>query len=199
MIGGAISANPTYPAYDKDGKPYQYASGTNPLITLGLEKDITTNNRVVGSISPSFRIIEGLVYKLNFGVDNSNSVQDLQSLPNTVPFQEGRLETRYTTNRNSLIENYLTYTYSNTNHSFTGLVGHSYQKIFVQGRKDVYKRQPRGYPDKVDQLYPSLSAPYFSRTSLFLDSRVYYVDRVVLLNHYHSPTDTSPFRQVKRI
>ena len=142
MIGGAISANPTYPAYDKDGKPYQYASGTNPLITLGLEKDITTNNRVVGSISPSFRIIEGLVYKLNFGVDNSNSVQDLQSLPNTVPFQEGRLETRYTTNRNSLIENYLTYTYSNTNHSFTGLVGHSYQKIFVQGRNSSINKFP---------------------------------------------------------
>lgn len=142
MIGGAISANPTYPAYDKDGKPYQYASGTNPLITLGLEKDITTTNRVVANITPSFRIIEGLVYKLNFGVDNSNAVQDVQSLPNTIPFQEGRLETRYTTNRNSLIENYLTYTYSNTNHSFTGLVGHSYQKIFVQGRTSSINKFP---------------------------------------------------------
>ncbi len=134
MIGGAISANPTYPAYDKDGKPFQSQNGTNPLIALSLEKDITTTNRVVGNITPSFRIIEGLVYKLNFGVDNSTSVRDLQSLPNKIPFQDGRLETMYTTNRNSLIENYLTYTFSKANHSFTGLVGHSYQKFFIQGR-----------------------------------------------------------------
>ncbi len=82
------------------------------------------------------------MYKLNFGVDNSNSVRTCNRWPNTVPFQDGRLETRYTTNRNSLIENYLTYTYSNTNHSFTGLVGHSYQKIFVQGRSSSINKFP---------------------------------------------------------
>lgn len=134
MIGGAISANPTYPAYDANGLPFKYASGTNPLITLGLEKDITTINRVVGSISPSFTIVKGLVYKLNFGIDNSTSTRDLQSLPNAVPLQEGRLETINLLNRNQLIENYLTYSLSTKQHSLTALVGHSYQKIFLQGR-----------------------------------------------------------------
>ena len=142
MIGGAISANPTYPAYDKDGKLFQSQNGTNPLIALSLEKDITTTNRVVGNITPSFRIIEGLVYKLNFGVDNSTSVRDLQSLPNKIPFQDGRLETTYSTNRNSLIENYLTYTFSKANHSFTGLVGHSYQKFFIQSRSSSINKFP---------------------------------------------------------
>lgn len=142
MIGGAISANPTYPAYGEDGKPFQEQNSTNPLIGLSLEKDITTTNRVVANITPSFRIIEGLVYKLNFGVDNSNAVQDLQSLPNRIPFQDGRLETRYTTNRNSLIENYLTYTFSKANHSFAGLAGHSYQKFFIQGRSSSINRFP---------------------------------------------------------
>ena len=142
MIGGAISANPTYPAYGEDGKPFQEQNSTNPLIGLSLGKDITTTNRVVANITPSFRIIEGLVYKLNFGVDNSNAVQDLQSLPNRIPFQDGRLETRYTTNRNSLIENYLTYTFSKANHSFSGLVGHSYQKFFIQGRSSSINRFP---------------------------------------------------------
>ncbi len=142
MIGSAISANPTYPAYGQDGKPFQEQNSTNPLIALSLQKDITTTNRVVGNITPSLRIIEGLVYKLNFGVDNSNSVQDLQSLPNEIPFQIGRLETIYSTNRNSLIENYLTYTFSNTNHSFTGLVGHSYQKFFIQGRSSSINKFP---------------------------------------------------------
>jgi iron complex outermembrane receptor protein len=134
MIGGAISANPTYPAYDANGLPFKYASGTNPLITLGLEKDITTINRVVGSISPSFTIVKGLVYKLNFGIDNSTSTRDLQSLPNAVPLQEGRLETNNLLNRNQLIENYLTYSLTQKQHNLTALVGHSYQKIFLQGR-----------------------------------------------------------------
>lgn len=142
MLGGAISANPTYPAYDANGNPFQYASGVNPLITLKLEKDITKINRVIGSISPSFKIIDGLVYKLNFGIDNSNSVRDLQSLPNAVPLQDGRLETIYTYNNNKLIENYLTYTLNKTDHSLSALVGHSYQKIFIQGRNNSINKFP---------------------------------------------------------
>ncbi len=142
MIGGAISANPTYPAYDTDGKPFKYASGINPLITLGLEKDITTINRVIGNISPSFTILKGLVYKLNFGIDNSTSTRDIQSLPNAVPLQDGRLETINITNRNKLIENYITYTMSKTDHNLSALIGHSYQKIFVQGRSYSINKFP---------------------------------------------------------
>ncbi|MPR34539.1 SusC/RagA family TonB-linked outer membrane protein [Salmonirosea aquatica] len=141
MIGGAISSNPTYPAY-KDGKLFQTQNGNNPLIPLGLEKDITTTNRVVANITPSFRIIEGLVYKLNFGVDNSNSVRDLQSLANAIPQQDGRLETINAVNRNTLIENYVTYTLNKENHSFTGLVGHSYQKFFIQSRSSSVNKFP---------------------------------------------------------
>ena len=142
MIGGAITANPTYPAYDAQGLPFKYQSGTNPLITLDLEKDITTINRVIGSISPSFTIIKGLVYRLNFGIDNSTSTRDIQSLPNAVPLQEGRLETNNLINRNKLIENYLTYTLSKNNHDFTALVGHSYQKLFFQGRSYSINKFP---------------------------------------------------------
>ncbi|SFB92719.1 SusC/RagA family TonB-linked outer membrane protein [Spirosoma endophyticum] len=134
VIGSAISANPTYAAYDANGNPFQYQGGTNPLITLNLEKDVTTINRVVGSISPSFKILPNLVYKLNLGVDNSSSVRDLQTLANAVPQQDGRLESIYRTNRNTLIENYFTYTLAKSSHNLTALVGHSYQKFFVQER-----------------------------------------------------------------
>ncbi len=134
LLGGAISANPTYPAYDAQGKPTQYPNGTNPLITLDLEKDVTTINRVVANISPSFKITKDLVYKLNLGVDNASSVRDLQSLANAVPQQNGRLESIYGTNRNTLIENYFTYSLARNNHTLTALLGHSYQKFFIQGR-----------------------------------------------------------------
>ena len=134
IIGSAISANPTYAAYDANGNPFQYQGGTNPLITLNLEKDATTVNRVVGSISPSFKILPNLVYKLNLGVDNASSTRDIQSLANAVPQQDGRLESIYKTNRNTLIENYFTYTLSKSSHNLTALAGHSYQKFFVQER-----------------------------------------------------------------
>lgn len=134
IIGSAISANPTNPAYDDQGNPFQYPDGTNPLITLDLEKDITTTNRVIGNISPSVTIIKGLVYKLNFGIDNSTSTQDIQSLANKVPQVDGRLETRDVRNSNRLVENYITYSINKRDHNFSALVGHSYQKISLRGR-----------------------------------------------------------------
>lgn len=134
LVAGAISANPTYPAYDATGAPYKYQGGTNPLITLALQKDLTTINRVVANLSPSYKLTKDLTYKLNLGVDNSNSVRDLQSLANAVPQQDGRLESIYLTNRNLLIENYFTYTKSFGSHNLTALLGHSYQNFFIQGR-----------------------------------------------------------------
>ncbi|WP_409017757.1 SusC/RagA family TonB-linked outer membrane protein [Dyadobacter sp. CY323] len=134
IIGGAITANPTYKPYNEDGSPYQYQDGTNPLVSLKLYKELLSTNRVLASISPSVTIIKGLVYKLNFGLDQSTSVQDKQTLPNTIPYEIGRFETYNLKNTNRLLENYLTYTVSNKTHTFSALVGHSYQRIFIQGR-----------------------------------------------------------------
>ncbi|MEO5890794.1 MAG: TonB-dependent receptor [Ferruginibacter sp.] len=134
VIGDAISNNPTYPAYDANGLPAQYQNINNPLLSFTLDQDITKINRVIGNISPSFRIAKGLVYKLNFGVDNSTGTRDVQALPNAVPLRDGRLDTYYTTNRNTLIENYLTYNLTVSDHTISVLAGHSYQKIFLQGR-----------------------------------------------------------------
>lgn len=144
VIGDALSNNPTYPVFDSSGKPAQYQDISNPLLTFQLEKDITRINRVIGNISPSFRIIKGLTYKLNFGIDNSTGTRDIQSLPNAVPFREGRLETYYTTNRNTLIENYLTYNFNAGDHNFSTLAGYSYQKIYLQGRNYSINRFPVG-------------------------------------------------------
>ena len=134
LIGGALSTNPTIPARGADGKPYQFQNGINPLTVLALEKDITRINRVVGSISGTLTILEGLVYKINFGIDNSTATRDVQSLPNTVPLRLGRLAETSNHNRNSLIENYLTYTKEFGRHKLIALGGHSYQKIFIQDR-----------------------------------------------------------------
>ncbi|WP_276502818.1 SusC/RagA family TonB-linked outer membrane protein [Terrimonas pollutisoli] len=142
IIGDAISNNPTYPAYDAQGNPAIYQNFSNPIILFDLEKEMSTINRVVGSISSSLRIVKGLVYKLNFGIDNSNGTNDIQSKPSTVPVRLGRLETLYNYNRNRLVENYLTYTWIKSDHNLSALAGHSYQRIFIQGRSNSINNFP---------------------------------------------------------
>ncbi|MFP5080871.1 SusC/RagA family TonB-linked outer membrane protein [Pedobacter sp. JCM 36344] len=149
IIGDALVNNPTYPARDEKGNPAAYQNIGNPLLSFDLDKEITTTNRVLGSISPSFKIIEGLVFKMNVGVDNSTATRDVENLPNAVPFRDGRLETFYNINRNTLIENYLTYNWSSTVHSLTALAGHSYQKIFVQQRSNSINRFVVGGSDPI--------------------------------------------------
>lgn len=151
VLGDAIINNPTYSAYDANGNlflpPVNFAD--NPLLYFDLDKEITTINRVIGNISPSFKIAKGLVYKMNFGIDNSNSTRDVESLPSTTPFREGRLETFYNNNRNKLIENYLTYSFNITQHNVSALAGHSYQKIFVQQRNNSINRFVVGGVDPI--------------------------------------------------
>ncbi|WP_353720960.1 TonB-dependent receptor [Dyadobacter sp. 676] len=142
VIGSALTINPTYAPYDADGQLAQYQDFTNPLFSLRQYKELLTTNRVLASISPSVKIIDGLVYKLNFGIDNSTATQDKQTLPSTVPLEPGRLENYGLRNTNKLIENYLTYTLNTKMHSLTALLGHSYQHIFIQSRNFSINKFP---------------------------------------------------------
>ena len=145
IIGEALGNNPTYPAYDANGKPAIYQNVlNNPLIYFDLDKDVGTINRFIGNISPSFKIIKGLVYKLNFGIDNSNGVRDIQGLSSTSPPRDGRLDTYLNYNRNTLIENYLTYNWVKSKHNVSALAGHSYQKFKIQGRNFSINKFPVG-------------------------------------------------------
>ncbi len=135
LIGGALSLNPTYPAYDANGNPSIFPDAINPITQLKLFNDITNTTRIIGNITPSFEIIKGLVYKLNFGIDNSSSDRDVQFLPNINPVQLGDLDSYFVNNRNKLIENYVTYTFNKGDHNVSLLAGHSYQTIFVQTRQ----------------------------------------------------------------
>lgn len=133
-IGDAISNNPTYSAYDNQGNIAAYQLLNNPLLTFKLDKDNTITNRVIGNISPSLKLAKGLTYKLNFGVDNSTATRDIQTLGNLVPQRDGRFETYNIINKNTLIENYLTYNFNVKDHKISALAGHSFQEIYLQGR-----------------------------------------------------------------
>jgi len=149
IIGDALGNNPTYPALGANGLPAIYQNINNPLIYFDLDKDITSITRVLGSISPSLRIIKGLVYRLNFGIDQSTANRDIEALPFAQPQRDGRLETSNTYNKNRLIENYLTYTLKTGSHDISVLAGHSYQKVFVQGRTTSINKFPIGGVDPI--------------------------------------------------
>lgn len=134
LIGTGLTNNPTFAARDADGNPAKFENMTNPLLELELYKDVASINRILGNISPTLTIIKGLTYKLNFGIDNSNSTRDYVSYANAVPQRDGRLETQLTHVRNRLIENYLTYTTDIDKHNISALAGHSYQNILYHRR-----------------------------------------------------------------
>lgn len=145
LLGNALAINPTFRPYDKNGKLINYQIVANPLLRLNLFDDITTNTRIIGNLSPSFQVLKGLVYRLNVGIDHSNTTRDIQYWPSIDPPQDGRLETYYTLNNNNLVENFLTYDFKVSDHNVNLLLGHSYQKIFVQTRGySINKFLPNG-------------------------------------------------------
>lgn len=150
MIGDAITNNPTYAAVDANGKFIGYNNFNNPLLNLALDKDITDINRLIGNITATLRLVKGLSYKFNFGIDNSTATRDIEALPYLVPVRIGRLDSYYNINRNTLVENYLTYTWKKGRHDLTALAGHSYQKIFVQTRSSSISTFPIS---QIDPIY----------------------------------------------
>ena len=140
IISDMLNLNPTIPAFT-DGKPTLLnTNDLNPIKRNELYSDDAANNRILGTISPSFEIIDGLTYKVNLGVDYSNTNRYIQNKPFTEVINEsntanGTLDELITANTNSLVENTLTYNWNNSKHNFTALVGHSYQTFLDEFRR----------------------------------------------------------------
>lgn len=133
-ISDMISLNPTVPALT-DGKPTLLKTNAlNPLQRYELYSDLAVNNRILASISPSFKLFKGLVYKLNLGVDYSATNRDIQYKPfpqviNESNISDGSLQSSILTSTNQLVENTLTYNWNNDIHKVILLAGHSYQQF----------------------------------------------------------------------
>ncbi|HSF54256.1 MAG TPA: SusC/RagA family TonB-linked outer membrane protein, partial [Algoriphagus sp.] len=142
-IGSTISdmlyLNPTIPAYTNGEPTLLNTNALNPLKRYELYSDDAANNRILGTISPSFEIFDGLTYKLNLGVDYSNTNRYVQNKPYTEVINEsnvsdGTLDELISANTNGLVENTITYNWNNYEHNFTVLAGHSYQTFLDEFR-----------------------------------------------------------------
>lgn len=126
--------NPTFDAYTSDGEINNPLNWNNPLLSNKYSGDFSEARRILLSVAPSFEIIDGLVYKMNVGYENRSSDRDQQTIANSDRNDLGNLTQRFTNFENSLIENYLTYTFDIEEHSLSILGGHSYQKTSSRSR-----------------------------------------------------------------
>ena len=135
MVVDMLQLNPTIPVFT-DGSPTQLDEMLNPVQRYEIYLDEAINNRVIANIAPSLELIDGLLYKLNLGVDYSVTNRDVQTSPfaQLEGLEDGTLSNSYFKNSNSLVENTLTYNLDADIHSVNLLAGHSYQEFFLESR-----------------------------------------------------------------
>ncbi len=127
-----FGVNPTFDAYTPDGEINNPVIWSNPLLHNKYVDDLYESRRILFNIAPSYKILDGLVYKLNVGYENRSSDRDEQTIANTERNDLGYLRQTFGKYRNTLVENYLTYTFDVGESNFSILGGHSYQKTFYR-------------------------------------------------------------------
>ena len=132
VLISALRQNPTFPVFNSDGTYLQYSpTYRNPVAMLNLTNDHTYTDRVLGNIGASFKIIKGLTYKLNLGIDHTNATRKVSENDQlTYLVNGGQASISNIELTNVLMENYLTYDKQlNKDNHFTILLGQSYQKF----------------------------------------------------------------------
>ncbi|NBC67063.1 MAG: SusC/RagA family TonB-linked outer membrane protein [Bacteroidetes bacterium] len=136
IISDMLQLNPTIPVYT-DGSPTSLDERLNPVRRYDIFLDESVNNRIVANLAPSLEIFDGLLYKLNLGIDYSATNRDVQTSPfsGLEGFENGRLSTLTNQNTNSLVENTLNYILDLNAHSVDLLAGHSFQRFRLERRR----------------------------------------------------------------
>src|SRR5690606_29783337 len=127
-----FNVNPTFDAYTANGEINNPIIWNNPLLHNKYVGDFSEDRRILINIAPSFEIVKGLIYKLNVGYENKSSDRDEQTIANSDRNDLGYLRQTFGKYRNTLVENYLTYTFDLGDHNISILGGHSYQKTFFR-------------------------------------------------------------------
>ncbi|EIJ39589.1 TonB-linked outer membrane protein, SusC/RagA family [Galbibacter orientalis DSM 19592] len=166
IVGDMLQLNPTLPLYT-DGKPTLLENRLNPLTREEIYSDKAINNRILANIAPSVKITKGLTYKLSLGVDYSSTNRDVQYKPYTLleDYVNGTLNSIYTSNKNTLIENTLTYNLFKEKHNLTFLAGHTYQETFVEQKSfELEGFSDNGIDPKYQDQISGESTPTYMNT-----------------------------------
>jgi TonB-linked SusC/RagA family outer membrane protein len=158
-----LSLNPTIPTLTNGVPTLLNTNALNPLTRYNLFSDKAINHRILANISPSVEIIDGLTYKLNFGVDYSTTTRNQQYKPfpgviNESDVSNGVLDNAISGNTNQLVENTLTYNWVRENHNVTLLAGHSFQKFLDETRITTYRGFANNNIEPIYQDHTSTTA-----------------------------------------
>lgn len=136
IIVDMLQLNPTIPAFT-NGEPTRLDEMLNPIQRNKIYLDEAVNNRIIANVAPSLEIFEGLLYKLNLGIDYSTTNRDVQMSPFSLleGFENGTLSNFNFQNTNSLVENTLTYILDMNVHSVNLLAGHSFQRFHIEQQR----------------------------------------------------------------
>lgn len=136
LIIHALMANPTRSVYDENGNftNFNMNAHYNPLYLLSVYNDKTNTFRVLGNTEATLRILPGLNYKFNLGIDKTMSERNTTMYPNlTDRTPKGAYVQANLDAYNVLLEHYLTYDFNLNKHNFSLLGGFSYQKFKSTG------------------------------------------------------------------
>jgi TonB-dependent starch-binding outer membrane protein SusC len=155
IMTSALRWNPTRPFRDADGVLIQPSDNErNPMAFLEYYDDNTQTARIFGNISATVNIVKGLDYKINYGVDRTNSERRVavsnQLKINPVTSVGGIGNIEIITGSSSVVEHTLNYARDvNPNFNFNILAGYSYQRFnrrtsntrgtnFIESDQDLY-------------------------------------------------------------
>jgi iron complex outermembrane receptor protein len=136
LIIHALMANPTRSLRDSLGAYTNFNMNAhyNPAYLLSIWDDKTNTFRVLGNVEAAFRIVKGLNYRFNYGVDKSTSERKTTIFPNYTDRQpSGAYQQNNVNSVTSLVEHYLTYNHSWNKNNLEMLGGFSYQKFNYSG------------------------------------------------------------------
>lgn len=156
LLGAALQFNPTYPVYNPNGSFFQPGDQRNPSQMLAYFDDKDKVNRFLSSISGSYQIAKGLVYKVVFGYDNMKSERiafadprlsanayggtTVLGVPNGPTVKDygnsisgnGRTTKQNLDLTSTLVEHYLTYDKDFGKHNINVVGGYSYQNFVTE-------------------------------------------------------------------
>lgn len=144
VIIHALMSNPTFNVYDSAGAYTNFKANAlyNPAYVLSVYNDKTNTFRTLGNIEASLRLLPGLNYRFNYGIDKSTSKRSTTLYPNvtdiTINFNGSTGNTSGYIQNNlqsltTLLEHYLTYNLAVNKHQFELLGGFSYQQFKFSG------------------------------------------------------------------
>lgn len=136
LIIHTLMANPTRNVFDAQGRYTNFNMNAhyNPAYLLDIYRDITRTTRVLGNLDAAFRILKGLEYKFNLGIDRSVGDRNTTIFPNLTDIStDGRYMKNNLNSKSTLLEHYLNYNLQVDKHKIEALAGFSYQKFERNG------------------------------------------------------------------